>query len=105
MPQFDDAASFWDGRYAEESYLFGTEPNAFLAREGGRLQPGWHALAVADGTVYAGPSGNDRTPLVALDAPTGERLWERPVSRDVRIAAAGGTLYVGDGDGLLALRD
>ena len=49
MPQFDDAASFWDGRYAEESYLFGTEPNAFLAREGGRLQPGWHALAVADG--------------------------------------------------------
>ena len=49
MPQFDDAASFWDGRYAEESYLFGTEPNAFLAREGWRLQPGWHALAVADG--------------------------------------------------------
>lgn len=49
MPQFDDAASFWDGRYAEETYLFGTEPNAFLAREGWRLQPGWHALAVADG--------------------------------------------------------
>jgi SAM-dependent methyltransferase len=49
MPQFDDAASFWDSRYAEESYLFGTAPNAFLAREGWRLQPGWHALAVADG--------------------------------------------------------
>ena len=49
MPQFDDAASFWDSRYAEETYLFGTEPNAFLAREGWRLQPGWHALAVADG--------------------------------------------------------
>ncbi|MBK1667212.1 SAM-dependent methyltransferase [Rhodovibrio sodomensis] len=49
MPQFDDAASFWDSRYAEESYLFGTAPNAFLAREGWRLSPGWHALAVADG--------------------------------------------------------
>ena len=49
MPQFDDAASFWDSRYAEETYLFGTEPNAFLAREAWRLQPGWHALAVADG--------------------------------------------------------
>ena len=49
MPQFDDAASFWDSRYAEDSYLFGTEPNDFLAREGWRLQPGWHALAVADG--------------------------------------------------------
>jgi SAM-dependent methyltransferase len=49
MPQFDDAASFWDGRYAEESYLFGTAPNAFLQREGWRLQPGWRALAVADG--------------------------------------------------------
>jgi len=49
MPQFDDPASFWDSRYAEDSYLFGTEPNEFLAREGWRLEPGWHALAVADG--------------------------------------------------------
>ena len=48
MPQFDDAASFWDSRYAEEHYLFGTAPNAFLAREGWRLEPGWDALAVAD---------------------------------------------------------
>jgi SAM-dependent methyltransferase len=49
MPQFDDPASFWDSRYAESDYLFGTEPNAFLAREGWRLKPGWRALAVADG--------------------------------------------------------
>jgi SAM-dependent methyltransferase len=49
MPSFDDAASFWDGRYADDAYLFGTEPNAFLAREAWRLAPGWHALAVADG--------------------------------------------------------
>ena len=95
-------------------------PTAAEGSDGGRLvslgvdgTPRWtHRVpgsirdpTVADGAVYAGPSGNDRTPLVALDAPTGERLWERPVSRDVRIAAAGGTLYVGDGDGLRALRD
>ena len=49
MPQFDDPAGFWDSRYAEDTYLFGTEPNAFLAREGWRLKPGWHVLAVADG--------------------------------------------------------
>jgi SAM-dependent methyltransferase len=49
MPQFDDPAGFWDSRYAGESYLFGTEPNVFLTREGWRLRPGWRVLAVADG--------------------------------------------------------
>jgi len=29
--------------------VFGTEPNAFLARESGRLKPGWKALVLADG--------------------------------------------------------
>lgn len=49
MPEFDDAASFWDAKYADDGYLFGTEPNTFLVREGWRLQPGWRVLAVADG--------------------------------------------------------
>lgn len=39
----------WDRRYAQSDYLFGVEPNAFLARQAGRLRPGWRALAVADG--------------------------------------------------------
>lgn len=39
----------WDRRYDQETYLFGVEPNAFLARQVGRLQLGWRALAVADG--------------------------------------------------------
>jgi SAM-dependent methyltransferase len=43
------ADNLWDRRYAQPDYLFGTEPNAFLARQIGRLQPGWRALAVADG--------------------------------------------------------
>ncbi|HWA59763.1 MAG TPA: class I SAM-dependent methyltransferase [Caulobacteraceae bacterium] len=39
----------WDERYAREDYLFGEAPNAFLARQAGRLQAGGRALAVADG--------------------------------------------------------
>ena len=39
----------WDARFAAEDYVFGTEPNAFLAGEAGRLKPGWTALVLADG--------------------------------------------------------
>ncbi|MBH1943503.1 class I SAM-dependent methyltransferase [Erythrobacter sp. YJ-T3-07] len=44
-----DQAAFWDERYAADEYLFGTAPNAFLAREVHRLTPGSKVLAVADG--------------------------------------------------------
>lgn len=43
------ADNIWDRRYAQEDYLFGVEPNAFLVRQAGRLRPGARALAVADG--------------------------------------------------------
>jgi cyclopropane fatty-acyl-phospholipid synthase-like methyltransferase len=43
------ADNLWDKRYGQEGYLFGVAPNAFLVRQAGRLQPGWRALAVADG--------------------------------------------------------
>ena len=41
----------WSKRYREagEAYLFGTEPNRFLARRAGLLQQGRTALSVADG--------------------------------------------------------
>ncbi|MBI4921281.1 MAG: class I SAM-dependent methyltransferase [Devosia nanyangense] len=41
--------SYWDQRYAEDEYVFGEAPNAFLAGQAGRLKPGMRALAVADG--------------------------------------------------------
>lgn len=41
--------SLWDQRYAAESYVFGSEPNAFLRRQAPRLLPGQTVLAVADG--------------------------------------------------------
>ena len=39
----------WNERFAGEAYHFGTAPNAFLAAQGHRLQPGMTALAIADG--------------------------------------------------------
>ena len=45
----EQARAFWDGRYGDESYLFGERPNAFLERQADRLRPGLTALAVADG--------------------------------------------------------
>jgi 2-polyprenyl-3-methyl-5-hydroxy-6-metoxy-1,4-benzoquinol methylase len=41
--------SIWDERYAQDGYLFGTEPNAFLASQRHLLKPGMSCLAVADG--------------------------------------------------------
>ena len=41
--------SMWDERYAQDGYLFGTEPNAFLVSQRHLLKPGVSCLAVADG--------------------------------------------------------
>lgn len=39
----------WEERYAQQGYLFGERPNAFLARQRHRLQSRVRALSVADG--------------------------------------------------------
>ncbi len=39
----------WEGRYSDPDYLFGTEPNAFLAAHKALLPKTGRALAVADG--------------------------------------------------------
>lgn len=46
---FADAASTWDQRFGAPGYLFGTEPNAYLASQQHLLVAGKRALAVADG--------------------------------------------------------
>ena len=43
------AAERWNSRYAGEGYLFGTEPNRFLASQRDRLPRRGCALAIADG--------------------------------------------------------
>ena len=49
--QSDNPFHFWNTRFAAagEDFVFGTEPNAFLAAQALRLAPGQRALAVADG--------------------------------------------------------
>ena len=39
----------WNERFSAEDYLFGTAPNAFLARQRHLIRPGGRALAIADG--------------------------------------------------------
>lgn len=39
----------WDRQYAEEAYIFGTAPNAFLAAEAHRFQPRGRILVPGDG--------------------------------------------------------
>jgi len=41
--------ALWDARYAAADYLFGTEPNTYLASQAPRLPAGGRALAVGDG--------------------------------------------------------
>jgi SAM-dependent methyltransferase len=50
MTREDDARDVWNKRYAgAEGFLFGREPNRFLAGEAQRLSPGQKALCLADG--------------------------------------------------------
>ena len=46
---FTDAAATWNGRFAGDEYLFGTEPNAWLKAHAGVWPPGGRVLCVADG--------------------------------------------------------
>lgn len=46
---FFQAAATWDQRYSDPGFVFGTEPNAYLAGHAALLRPCSKALAVADG--------------------------------------------------------
>lgn len=72
----------WDSRFEREDYLFGTEPNAFLASQAFRLQPGMKALAVADGEgrngVWLAERGLD---VVSFDVSTVALAKARDLAR------------------------
>ncbi len=40
---------FWNQRYGESGYAYGTEPNTFLSEQASLFQPGTRVLAVGDG--------------------------------------------------------
>jgi SAM-dependent methyltransferase len=93
MADFDDARAFWDTRYAAPEYIFGTEPNAFLASQAALIVPGMRALDVACGegrnSVWLASRGCevigfDISPLALAKA---RRLAEqRGVGLDLRLA-------------------
>lgn len=41
--------SFWETRYAEDGFAYGTEPNAFLVSLQSRFQPGQKVLLIGEG--------------------------------------------------------
>lgn len=49
MAAFDDAQRFWDQRFAVPEYIFGTEPNRFLASHADRFRAGDEVLDVGCG--------------------------------------------------------
>ena len=78
----------WDARYGTDDYVFGTEPNAFLAAQAYRLTPGMSVLAVADGEgrngVWLAERGMD---VLSVDASeTGlEKARNLAAARGVRL--------------------
>ncbi len=62
---FANPKGTWDERFARPGYLFGTAPNAFLAREAWRIRPRARVLCVADGegrnSVHLAGLGHDVT--------------------------------------------
>ena len=49
LPAENTERDRWNARFAADGFVFGTEPNVFLASQRGRLAPGMSALCVADG--------------------------------------------------------
>jgi len=45
----DDPGRFWDAKYADDGFFYGTAANAWLTSRGHRLRPGMRALSIADG--------------------------------------------------------
>jgi cyclopropane fatty-acyl-phospholipid synthase-like methyltransferase len=46
---FSNPAQTWDTRFSCDEYIFGTDPNHYLAQQSALLKPGMKVLAVADG--------------------------------------------------------
>lgn len=59
--RFEDAASVWDERYGTSEFVFGIEPNSYLAKQASLLKAGQRALLIADGegrnSVWPGRQG------------------------------------------------
>lgn len=86
----------WEGRYSAPEYIFGEEPNYFLAACKPLLPASGRALAVADGEgrngVWLAQQGLD---VVSLDfAPTGQaKAAKLAAARGVRLSVEQGDVH------------
>ena len=48
-PDRDKGPDFWDAKFADKDYLYGTRPNAWVVDQAYRLNPASRVLCVADG--------------------------------------------------------
>jgi SAM-dependent methyltransferase len=91
MAGFAHPRDTWNARFAQDDYLFGRAPNAFLAAQAHRLVPGQRVLCVADGegrnSVWLAERGLEVT---AFDfAPNAVRKGQRMAGeRGVHVAFA-----------------
>ncbi|MBW8638898.1 class I SAM-dependent methyltransferase [Hoeflea sp. WL0058] len=78
----------WDERYNRPDYVFGTEPNAFLASQAELLSPGQSVLAVADGegrnSVWLASQGLDVTAFDASSVGL-DKAWRLAADQGVTV--------------------
>lgn len=76
----------WDERYDTPDYLFGTEPNAFLVSQAGRLDKPSKILCVADGEgrngVWLARQGHD---VVSMDASATALAKAKKLAADAKV--------------------
>lgn len=93
----DTPLQYWNNRYeAEDGYLFGREPNAFVTSQAHLFAPGTHVLAIADGEgrngVFAARQGA-RVTSVDFSAPAQERAGTLAAEFNVDITFELGDVY------------
>ena len=85
MAGFEDAAARWNGRYAADGFVFGTEPNDTLAAQAALFATGDRVLCVADG------EGRNSTWLAARGcAVTAFDIAERGLAKAAALAGERG---------------
>ncbi|MCA9600710.1 MAG: class I SAM-dependent methyltransferase [Polyangiales bacterium] len=71
MPQDVPTGAFWNERFGREGYIYGTEPNEFLAESATRLAPKSRVLSLGEGEgrngVYLASLGHS---VLAVDGST-----------------------------------
>lgn len=92
----------WNQRFSAEGYLFGTEPNAFLAAQRSLLRRGQTALSVADGEgrngVWLAEQGLDVL-SVDFSAVGIEKARQLAAQRGVRLTAEQSDIFAWDWSG------